>query len=59
MDKNLLTLRVNSTNLGYFTKFKGHIPKVLEVIWLVIELGLDVMAIHFLSKFNEYRMTIV
>ena len=43
-------------NFGNFGKFKGHNSKVLHGVWLVIELGRDVLPTNIYTEFDDYTM---
>jgi len=51
----MLTLNSESGNPN-FGQFKGHNLEVYEGIWLVIELGRDIMLTNIFTKFNKDRM---
>jgi hypothetical protein len=42
-----------------FVSIKGHNSEVVKAIWLVIELGRDIMLINIVPKFREDQATTV
>jgi len=54
--RKLFDLESGNPNFG---QFKGHNSEVHEGIWLVIELGRDIMPTNIFTKFDKDQMKIL
>ena len=54
--KNSLTYRAETLSLDNFGQFKGHNSGVPRKIWLVLELGRDIIPTNICTKFDKDRM---